>query len=175
MKYFFYFALISLFLACGKNQEKPSLPENYWGEASAERNGKPWATNPVCWINIVNKTNVIIELDSFINNYYLKESLIIFDIPPFLGTYKVNKLTAAKDLNSSLSMWDADLSIGGYTLLESDSNTNRVTLTSYDTLSKEIKGTFNLTYIVVPPGPYPDYPDTIRFRNGKFHGKLIKK
>ena len=115
----------------------------------------------------------MVELDSFIDNYYLKESLIILGIPPFLGTYKVNKLTAAKDLNSSLSMWDADFPIGGYTLLESDSNTNRVTLTAYDTLSKEIKGTFNLTYIFVSK-PFPNYPDTLRFRNGNFHGKLIE-
>ena len=174
MKNVFYFAFISFLLACGRDPEKPSLPNDYWGEASAERNGKPWTTNPACWIDRNDNTNIVVQLDSFIDNYYLKESLIILGIPPSLGTYSVHKLTVAKDLNSSLSMWDADLPIGGYSLLESDSNNNQVTLSSYDTLSKEIKGTFNLTYIFVSK-PFPNYPDTLRFRNGRFHGKIIKK
>ena len=172
MKNFVFCVFISFFLACCSDPEKPSLPDDYWGEASAERNGKPWITNPACWIDRNDNTNIVVQLDSFIDSYYLKESLIILGIPPFLGTYKVHKATAAIELNSSLSMWDADFPIGGYILLEADSNTNLVTLASYDTLSKEVKGTFNLTYVFVSK-PFPDYPDTLRFKNGKFHGKIL--
>jgi hypothetical protein len=71
-------------------------------------------------------------------------------------------------------MWDADQPLGGYHILESDSSTNVVSLTAYDTLSKEIKGTFNLSFIV-SGRPYPSYPDTIRLKNGQFSGKIIKK
>ncbi len=48
MKHTLYFAFVALSLASCYEPEKPSLSEDYWGEASAERNGKPWKTNPAC-------------------------------------------------------------------------------------------------------------------------------
>jgi len=67
---------------------------------------------------------------------------------------------------------DQDVLYGVYKVLESDT-TNAITISSYDSVSREIKGTFNVTF--VPEHlPYPGAPDTIRFRNGQFHTKIIK-
>jgi hypothetical protein len=174
MKHVLYFAFLVFLFACKKEPAKPALPEGFYGIASAERNGKPWTAHPACWISLVDHTNLVVELDSFWQDFYFKESLIFSGIPPFLGTYKLHKSTGVNDLNADLSMWDSDQPLGGYSLIESDSNTNIVSLTAYDTLSKEIKGTFNLSFIV-SERPYSSYPDTIRFKNGKFSGKIIKK
>lgn len=172
MKNFFPFLFLATLLSCTPTPEKPSLPADYWGEASALRNGELWKANPACYISPRNKTNLIISIDSFIQNYYLKESLGIVDIPPVVGTYPIKTLTGEESSPySTLTMWDADLPLGEYRMLESDSLTNRFTLLSYDTLTKEITGAFNLSFLVSHL-PYPSYPDTIRFKNGYFHGRL---
>lgn len=164
------------FEACKKNTDpKPSLPEGYFGEVVTERNGKKWTGYTACWIDIIDQKNININLDSFENGYFLRESLTLYTIPPKTGTYKVYRLAPSKTkLHSSFGVWEGDLPLGEYEILEADSATNTVTLSTYDTLSKEIKGTFNLSFIVTDK-PYPTYPDTIRLKNGKFSGKLIKK
>lgn len=178
MKYAFWaLVIVAIYANCKKNEPNtpPPLPSSFWGDASAQKNGKPWTANPSCWIDIVDKKTINIELDSFLNGYYLTETLFFEGVPPKTGTYKVLKWTFPKDgnLNADLTYSDADLALGDYDILETDS-TNYLTLSSYDTLSKEIKGSFNLTFIV-HKRPYSNAPDTIRFRDGKFHGKLIKK
>jgi hypothetical protein len=172
MKNFFSLFVLLAIISCAPTPEKPSLPEDYWGEASAQRNGMPWKANPACYISPRNQTNIIVSIDSFIENYYLKESLVIADIPPFIGTYPVKNFRIDENiLHSVLSMWESDFPLGEYRILDSDSNTNRVTLLSYDTLSKEITGAFNLSFLVSHQ-PYLSSPDTIRFTNGFFHGRL---
>jgi hypothetical protein len=109
---------------------------------------------------------------------HLAEGLGFFAVPPTPGVYTVHKLiydvNVLEPLNSSFTLWDDDQGLGGYDVLESDSATNQIVLASYDTLSKEIQGTFNVTYIV--HGDHlPNLPDIVRIKDGKFHGKLIKK
>ena len=174
MKNFFSFLFLATILSCVPTPEKPSLDEGYWGEAFALRNGELWKTNPACWISQLDNTTLIVQLDSFIENYCYKEGLIFANIPPKIGTYPVKKFKSNEsNLYSVLSMWDADSPLGGYHILEADSNTNRFTLLSYDTLSKEMTGAFNVGFLVSGK-PYPSYPDTIRFKNGYFHGRLIE-
>lgn len=164
---------IIFFTACEKSPEPVPLPPDYWGEASAERNGQLWTAHPACRIDIIDHTNLIVELDSFQYGNYLKESLVLNGIPPMPGTYRVfrKEFSTLTKLNSGLSLWESDQNVGLYELVEVDSNTNRVTLLSYDTISKEIKGSFNLAFWAKDK-PSPSYPDTIRLKNGKFHGKI---
>jgi len=110
--------VMNLCLSCKKHaEEPPPISADYWGEASALKNGKPWAAHPVCW--------------------------------------------------------NDDESLGGYDVLETE-HTNQIVLEALDTISKELRGTFNLTYII--HGDHiPGWPDTVRLTDGKFHGKLIKK
>ena len=180
MKYLFIFLMIStIFLSC--KQEAPpisTLSERYWGEASAQQNGQFWKANPVCWVDRVDDFTLVVQLDSFysgVSGYSLRESLTMAKIPPAPGEYTVHKYQQyATKTRASLGIWDDDQPLGDYEIVEADSATNKVTILSYDTLSKEIKGTFNLTFKVTKR-PYPDYPDTIRYTNGVFHGKKTPK
>ncbi len=168
-----------IFTACDKKTDvEPVLAEDYWGGASAEKDGEAWIAYPACWINLIDKKNIVIEIDSFAKGqrlYYLKESLVIDKIPPMSGTYQVEKsFVDTAGTNAHFSYWNYDELLGIYNILESDSATNRVTLASYDTLTKEIKGSFNLTFLAQTRS-FPEAPDTVRFKNGTFHGKVVKK
>ena len=76
-------------------------------------------------------------------------------------------------VGASFSYWEADLALGYYTVLESDSS-SFVTLTSYDPVTKELRGTFDITFIVAHR-PYAGAPDTLRVRNGVFHTRVRDK
>ncbi|MBK8923611.1 MAG: hypothetical protein IPM81_19315 [Saprospirales bacterium] len=67
---------------------------------------------------------------------------------------------------------DDDFLLGYYDVLEADSS-SFMTILSYDTVTREVKGTFEATYIV-KQRPYPGAPDTIRLRNGVFHTKVLQ-
>lgn len=172
---FFLFIVFSCF-ACKRNEDgpKPTLPPNYWGEAAAQKNGLLWAADPVCWVDIIDSNTVNIELDSFVDAFFLKESLTFHEIPRAAGSYDVFRLIGGYDGKSDASLYyfEGDVTLGSYHLIEYDTS-NRLVIDSFDDLSKEIKGTFNLTFLV-DQRPYPAAPDTIRFINGKFHGRLYK-
>ena len=178
MKSLFLYILIfmTLFSCFGKKEEEPPLPENHWGEASAQVNGAFWEAYPICRTDIFDKKSLSIKLDSFINGNYLVESLNLIYVPPVTGVYKAHKLVTATSAQqkpySVLTMWDYDLPLGQYDLMAGDT-TNWVSLDSYDTITKEISGRFELTFVVTKR-PYANYPDTIRFRNGTYHGRLYR-
>lgn len=102
------------------------------------------------------------------------EIFSIVKIPFIPGTYQVyNTLIQTNDsiAGALFGYIDYDEFKGNYTILESDSS-SFVTLESYDTITKEIKGRFDLTFIK-DIKPYPEASDTIRFRDGYFHTKII--
>jgi len=179
MKIYIYtlFSFVSILFSCKKDigSDKPMLPPDYWGESTASQNGLPWRADPVCWVDLIDHTTLVIELDSFVNNSFLKESLTFQEVPAAVGNYEVFKWTSPDDgkVDIVLSYWEHDVPLGVYHALEG-SNNNRLSIESFDTISKEIKGAFDLTLIVVHR-PYPTAPDTIRFTNGKFHGRLYDK
>jgi hypothetical protein len=156
------------FGACKKQQDPaPQISSDYWGDASAQINGKLWTAHPVCWIDVIDHKTITIQLDSFYNITQLAEDLFFAHIPPKPGTYKVSRVVYNPNAPDALS------SALGYDILET-ANINEIVVESYDTLSKEIRGTFDVTFIV-SGRPYPNSPDTLRLQDGKFHGKLIKK
>jgi hypothetical protein len=177
MKHIFWMlAIAGLYISCkDPDPAPPTLPDDYWGEASAQKNGQLWTANPACYISIIDGKTINLQLDSFFAEYYLKEALHFSGIPFDTGTYEVARLDITQDENveASHGYFDDDVSIGAYQILETDGS-NFLVLESYDILSKEIKRKFDLTFIV-SKRPYPGAPDTIRFREGKFHGKLHKK
>ena len=162
-------------ISCKKENtgETPKFPPNYWGEASAQKNGIIWKAAPVCQTNFNNNNTSTIEIDSFINGSFLTESLMFQEVPLAIGTYDVFKSTGVDNgvLDSHLYFWESDVPLGLYHVLEGFPN--QLTISSYDTTSKEIKGAFTLT-LLVDHRPYPGAPDTIRFTNGQFHGRLYK-
>ena len=105
------------------------------------------------------------------------ESIEIHKIPFSSGTYPiVNTIPQDDDGLVGAGFWhvDQDVIYSSYKILESDSS-SFVTLTSYDTISQEIRGHFDLTFIKDQANPEFDFPDTIRFRNGAFHTKVFDR
>jgi len=177
MKHLFWLLATAVCFAACKDPkpEPPALLEGYWGTASAQKGGKAWVANPFCRIDLIDGKTLSISLDSFWNGDYLVETLVFYKIPPAPGTHEVVQWSAAKDgkVGSHLAYWDDDVALGLYDILERE-GANRLIIDSYDTASGELKGTFDLDFIV-SHRPYPNAPDTIRFREGKFHGRIHKK
>lgn len=171
------FFIITLCNSCKKDQNNAvptTQPPNYWGEASAEKNGLSWEANPVCKTDIIDSNTINIQLDSFVNGFFLKESLTFHAVPRAAGSYDVFKLSEPYDGKTAayLFYWEDDVPLGIYHLIEGDT-INHLVLESFDSNTKELKGNFELTFLV-EHRPYPTAPDTIRFTNGRFHGRLYK-
>lgn len=175
MKHLFWILVAAVcFAACKDPKPEPtSLPEGFWGTASALQNGKPWAATPFCRIDLIDGETLTIQLDSFWHGDYLVEALDFYKIPPMSGTYDIFPRNTDEKPRSDFHYWDYDVVLGSYKILET-AKPNQLVIESYDTASEELKGTFDLVFLV-SKRPYPTAPDTIRFREGKFHGRIHKK
>lgn len=165
-----------LFISCKKNPNPVEEPSKFWGEASATINGTPWAAQPIAWVNLIYKNNWLFSIASFDQAGILRESLSVIKVPFTPGTYPI--VNSDPQINDSLvgadfTYWEADLALGLYKVLESDSS-SFVTVDSYDSTTKELRGKFDITFIVAHR-PYPGAPDTLRVRNGVFHTKVREK
>ena len=173
-KYIILFCILLLEF-CNKKTDTPHTPSEYWGETSSVKNGMDWTGHPYAVVNINHGNGWNIFFDSLDEFNIRKESFVIYKVPFVSGTYPVGNTPI--QINDSLVgagfyYVDDDVLFGTYKILESDSS-SFVTVESYDTLSKEIKGRFDLTFIV-DIKPFVDAPDTIRLRNGVFHTKVVK-
>jgi hypothetical protein len=63
-----------------------------------------------------------------------------------------------------------DVSVSGYKL--DDTFTNKITITSFDKITKTITGTFQIKFIKTYDNPTGSYPDKVSFLNGKFKAAL---
>jgi hypothetical protein len=70
---------------------------------------------------------------------------------------------------------DGDVVCDFYNIFEPDSIQNNITITSYNSTTKEIRGIFQGTYLIDPTRVKcnPAAPDTIRIRNGEFYTKIL--
>lgn len=168
----FCFLAITLYISCKKDPPQPVEPSPFWGEASATINGKVWTAQPTAVVSFPHGHGWDIAIDSF-EFGILREVLGIYKLPFTPGTYPViNTIAQVNDslVGGGFSYWTGDQSDGRYTVLETDSS-SFVTMQSYDSITKELRGTFDLTFIVFHR-PYPAAPDTLRVRNGMFHTKV---
>lgn len=175
MKYVLFLFTIILCSSCKKDPSPPVDPSPFWGEASATINGNFWEAQPTAIISFPHGHGWDMSIDSF-DSGILRHILGIYKLPFTPGTYPVINTFAQMDdymVGASFSYWTADQADGLYTVLEADSS-SFVTLQSYDTITKELRGTFEFTFIV-SHRPYPNAPDTLRVRNGVFHTKVRDK
>lgn len=156
--------------------DKTSPPEDdspYWGSTTTIKNGEPWSGEPFSFININHGKGFEIIVDS-LDKYGIRRESLSFSKVPFLPGKSplVNTFPQTDDglVGAHYFILDDDVILGAYTVLESDSS-SFITLTSYDSISKELKGVFDVTFIV-NFRPNASYPDTMRFRNGQFHTRL---
>jgi hypothetical protein len=171
----FFAAVIALLVSCSKEPQNTQPEGPWWGEATAEKNGMLWKAKPYAFVNINHGNGLNVLIDSLDRDNLKREELAFYKVPFTPGTYPV--VNTPPQVNDSLVganfyYVEVDILYGVYKILEADSS-SFITLTSYDTVSKEVKGTFDVTFIKEIK-PYPSAPDTIRLRNGKFHTKVIK-
>ena len=96
--------------------------------------------------------------------------LSIFKLPYQEGRYIVHRTNGVT--NDSLvgvsynEVIGGDQYVGGGNVPEIPDSSNYVEITFYDECSQKVEGIFNLTLVGGPE------PDTIRFENGQFEGKI---
>lgn len=173
-----YFTLFILFvcIACS-DDDMPIIEEPlpYWGEITGLKNGKTWSASPYATINttseIGNWLHIVVLL--FDESGIIREAVDFVKIPLEPNIYRVFADIHEDDgkVGALYSIYEADLPLADYLPLEPDS-TNFITLEEYDETSGEVKGTFDITFVVDWKSSLVDEPDTIRFTNGVFHTRV---
>ena len=150
----------------------PGPSVHHWGIAEALQNGILWKANPICQVQDSSEQTAFISLDSFTSRW--TEILSFSEVPCVPGTYDIRPSTWPPDgiPSAHFYYWNYDVAAAEYIPLEGSGN--RLVVESYDPVSREIRGLFDLDMVLQQRQGYLEAPDTIRFSNGKFHGRLYK-
>jgi hypothetical protein len=185
----FYISLSLLIIGCDTEKSiKPIGPT--FGYVLAKMNGEPWIR--------INKKGfqttrgIIAEYSSampcqglqyniFTELYngegYITQAMYFIKVPLMKGKYKVDPY-----VDESCQLQDPiysffDTTIGGdvsgdyYKILSSEDNFLQVE--NYNPKSKEIKGSFQVTFVLERAGYGHTLPDTMRFTDGRFFTKMM--
>ena len=167
------FLLFLIFtISCVKQR---GIIQEYWGEASASKNNTEWNSFPSGRINSIhNKLSV--SCNTYSDEGYHREDLLLFKIPLSEGTYKVEKTRSREEDGKTGAIFftstdDGDVTGDIYDISESDS-TSTISITKIE--GEEIWGTFDLILYRDTTRAYKGNPDILEFRNGMFHTKILK-
>ncbi len=171
MKKISYFFIILFFLGCHKNKACE-------GEGTAFKNGEPWYARSLTTPDKPFSDDFFaVNLRTFDNLGDVKEKLRFFKIPYKTGTYYLNSTNSL--VNDSLfgsnftTFLEGDQLTGAWGIPEESDSSNYVHITFYDECTREVEGMFNCTLV----GGTIDGtgPDTIRFTDGRFEGKISQE
>ncbi len=173
--------LLSIFLFGNCDKDNNELGGTYFGYAKAELNGKEVYFNKARAGLLYNLTDSISLIFERYERLILKEALDFQKVHKAVSKQQVYKydysFTKIQKLSSGYNTLsdDGDVLCDVYHVFESDSLQNKITITSFDPSSKEIKGKFEGTYVIDKTRIkcVPSAPDTIRVKNGVFHTKLF--
>ncbi len=167
------FTTLLSFSNCKKDKPiTPEFPEGRWGYATAKRNGEDWKATCKSFFDKENPDHWRIGLAVHLDNYYFLGGLEFTNVPAAIGNHTVTKsvLWEYEGVRAHYGLSDADVSLGDYHVLNG-AEPNFFTVDSYDSVSREIKGRFELT-MLVSRRPDPSAPDTVRFMQGTYHTRL---
>ncbi len=178
--YLLLFLLTTVFVGCMSKAITPKPPgvysADYWGVASAQRNGQE-LQNPRIWAVTRTACNAH-AFDVFITEFTDQgEEIVTFNfvnIPQRVGTLKQfkadyrNLFCSTDTVGSTLT---AKVRAGFSGTYKPCSWGNQLTITSFDSVRKEIKGTFFLR-MSVDERRSGTGPDSINIKRGEFHTKL---
>jgi hypothetical protein len=169
----------------------PIGPSKYsWGSFSAQMNGKAWGQSyPEGFQEIRADTfqggnaedqcpeeSHWISFDWYNNKGFHRENLILRKIPLVAGKYKVIpnpsqcKMTDPVYAMFYTSIDDGDVLGDSYRILSTYDNF--VQVDNYDTYTKEIRGKFQLKFVLASKAPRHVLPDTLQFTEGRFYTKI---
>ena len=173
---------IFTFAKCKKDNNEPE--GQYFGYTKATVNGNIITYNKCAGSFLLNNPDSIGLSFERWEGLISKEAIGFQRVANFLSPQRIYKynlnLTPIK-LSSTYSTLrdDGDVLCDFYNIYEPDSLQNFITITSFNTQTKEIRGTFQATYLidssrVIAIGKCrPTAPDTIRIRNGEFYTKIF--
>lgn len=169
-----------VFAKCKK--EIPDQEGNYFGYAKAEINGVVVNYNKVRGTLLYNlEDSISLNLEKW-DGLILKQAIGIQKIfkrtnspqrvyPHDYSAVRIEKLSSSYNTLRD----DGDVLCDVYNVYQPDSLQNYVTITAYNSQTKEIRGTFQATYLIDTSRVkcYSNAPDTIRIRNGEFYTKIF--
>lgn len=180
INYLLLFLLTATVVGCIDKSVSPKPPlaysANFWGTASAQRDGRE-LQNPRIWAVTRTACNAH-AFDVFITEFTDQgEEIVTFNfvnIPQRVGTLKQfkpdyrNLFCSTDTLGSTLT---AKVRAGFSGTYKPCSWGNQLTITSFDSVKKEIKGLFFLK-MSVDERLSGTGPDSINIRRGEFYTKL---
>lgn len=168
----------------------PRLPN--WGYLTAEMNDSDWSQT---YKNAYQVTHGIVsywndpqgisyDLISILHTSegYDRQHLLFQSIPfaPHTGRHKLVSCNPYAGCESSdkprVTLFEllSDGDVGGDCFYTADSEENYIQIDSYNEKTREIKGSFLLTLVARKPRSSNALPDTLRFRKGRFHTRIIE-
>ena len=169
--------VILIFFSCCEKEDS-LIPDIYWGEVTALKNGEPWNGKIRAAPNAIFGYGFDIRIDVY-NGYDIQiESFKITKIPYLERYYIID--TIKSNVDSVLTGASYGTLLGGdvignlYNVFPGDIN-NFITVTSYNETTREVEGAFEVMFVKRPIQGYigdPSSPDTLRFTNGIFHTKV---
>jgi hypothetical protein len=166
--------LVVYLVSCKQPIVEPQIPDIYWGECTATLNGESWESYPYSKM-MLDRTNFIgIAGNRYNASNLLIEQLNIINIPLAVGTYPLDHLNSQDNPCALYSYTHVDVDLADYFIEEGVPAKGSVTLTEYDSLSREVKGYFDCVLYLVDNSGKPDAPDSLVFKNGYFDTKILE-
>jgi hypothetical protein len=173
------FAILVVFLfSCSKGSNEAS--GNYFGYGKATINGAQWDSKARGFLLDGKPDSVVLVFENMQGDV-TKDDISFYKVSTQLIRQKVGKMDFS-NLSKRLAARYAVMRPDGiivctlYNVLEQDSLLNNITITSYDSATKEIKGTFEVSFLMdttLNKSCNPGALDTVRVRNGEFHTKIF--
>ena len=183
------FSMFTIFLLIGC-QSDIAVPQNSWGYFKADVNGRRWAKTfknayqavrgSEDYPDSLNRNKISVYSLLFDHTGSLQEQFYFENIPLKPGRYKIlhTKNPSGTDsisVSSSLTTFiDYDVFRDEYEVLNSESNYLQIDQYQVNG-NREIKGRFNVTFILKSKREFNSYDDTLRFTNGSFHTKILPR
>jgi hypothetical protein len=170
---------LSIFLleGCEKDIDNPG-----YGKATMQLNSKDWLAY-IEGLTLDKQWPDSLYSVKFSNRYNYQFNLYVGlnCVPKRTGIFQIYRDHYASDsdtvllLNSFLYTMVPGYSNGEWwDLYEPDSQTNKLTITSFDKTTNSFSGSFQCTYIAQHPDLVTDPPETIRIKNAVFSGRIMR-
>ncbi|MCF0049666.1 hypothetical protein LXM25_06355 [Dyadobacter sp. LJ53] len=113
-------------------------------------------------------------------NSYLRQSFLLYKFPLQKGRYKIlpyeyNKCNEKEPVCANFYTWTSDGDVLGDNYKVLTNANNFLEIESYDSKTKELKASFEVTFVLESQGSSHVLKDTLHFKNGKIHTKIIPK
>jgi len=163
----------------------PRVPS--WGYLTADMNGKDWSKTyenayqtVQGWHSDDNVADTYVIMADLYNPYGARRQELYFqNIPLQKGRYTILKNIPYENkydrfVYGSLYTLVSDGDVSGDTYDVLDTEESFFQIDEIITKTREVKGTFQVTFVIRKPHYDTALPDTLRFVNGKFHTKIME-